>query len=581
MNTRRAKLRKRVLLGILGLIGLWLVLGLIFPPKAVTTPVHFTRNEQGKLVPDDGRSWPPSPALSLRFTRAAENNSLNATSVLNSFQDSRFACAHLAVVVDSPHLLAQRIAERLVVELGKQPYLNDITYIPQGEITREGDRATDLVIRVSVDGVKGVNLLLWHNLSAKVQVTASSSSLPDDINSSMAMMPQPTIRLTWKGDLDYKASAFGVESPSVHYQQAAGTIAASLGKSLGELCAEQMTKYGPLPALPAAFYPAYQPPPTFQFLTTYRAKRVSATRGLLAATDAAWRLTTTQPRNTLYQAVYRELAAKGWKTNSGRPDAGWGRLPMMKGNAVLTVATPIQQRYGPEYTVHYTAWMDTATQRKAIDTLLASHPPIETVSWLLPGMTAAQRRRVMDFISTYPPSTAAGWLTAATLQHEQGQQAAARESLLRAAVLVHFVQEKTALQSRIDDLTKKIGGGPLRLTPRLLNVCGLYAVPATGKTTPITVGLNEPAEYYALDADNEYCLYSLKVVPNKDGAGYSLETIESGKSMDSSSTRQIQAGERWPTSIEYLAANRRMLQFKVQLNAATPPRLQITTDMVR
>ncbi|HEY3376177.1 MAG TPA: hypothetical protein VGL77_01675 [Armatimonadota bacterium] len=389
MNMDRTRLRRLSVIILLGLFGVWLLISAI-PQRTVTDPVYFVRNGKGQFVAEDARTWPPRPLYSWRLARTNEHLALDMYSMTSAPTEAPFFCERLAIVASSPHPLAQRIAEHLVLALGKAPFITAIAYYPCDGMLRDTSPAADLILRVRVADVSRRNLLCWQTATASVDVTGSSSLVSEDMNYTMNALTPWIVRMEWHGHQAYTQRGVSLESWSARYQYEAASIAAQVATSFLQACGEQQKTHDYLSALPSAFYPAYQSPPSFQFLSTYHATLLACRSTLLTPTDIAWKFTTIRSQRMVGADICRELAPQGWKL-AGNPESGWRRLSLTKGTAALTIATIDSRDGGPEYTAHYTQLEDACLQQQAIDVLLAQHPPKKTVAWLVHNMTLAQR----------------------------------------------------------------------------------------------------------------------------------------------------------------------------------------------
>ncbi|MHB9133767.1 MAG: hypothetical protein ACYDBB_22105 [Armatimonadota bacterium] len=516
---RKLGRRRRVLRVLYLLLALGVLLWFVVPPKVATTPVHFVR-QAGKLVAEDGRTWPPVQTFSINISRSAAHDGLTSTASSSSPDGSRLPCARLAVVAGGNDLLTRRISECLVPELGKQAFINDITYYPGGLPLPAGIRKPDLIIVVTAARPRESGFAITHTVKTSVHVTASPQIAALSNGSlDFETIPCRLTGINWTGNLEHDSTTVGLYTRSLRYQQAAASIAGQVGASLGKYCADQLKPPGGLlPELPAAFYPPYQSPPAFPALTQYGAKQLLATHGLLTTTDACWAFDAQQPPSTVLPALNAALRREGWKPQFPITSGNYAMTLIARGNTrFLHVMAQYRKKAPYHYDVRYVACLPKVERERLINDLLAKNPAPEMVTLFLSSFPPERKRALLLTLHQATPGTVLTWLTLAQLEIDQGRRTDARAALQRAHILLRTIEDGSSYLTRIDELTKKVGTVADTLTPALLKSCGFQRLGKPGTQQKYPVLLGQSLLFYWPSRDDGIATIAVHLANNNAG----------------------------------------------------------------
>ncbi|HEY3416804.1 MAG TPA: hypothetical protein VGM23_07970, partial [Armatimonadota bacterium] len=360
---------------------------------------------------------------------------------------------------------------------------------------------------------------------------------------------------------------------STRYQQEAASIAAQVGKSLGEYCANTFKSSGQLPGLPAEFYPPYQAPPAFPALARVNAKQVSSMHGLFTATDACWQFTAPKAPWEVYAELATALKPEGWTPE----------FPLRKGNYAMTLIAGEGTRYFrvmAKYTEHspyqfsarYVATMPKAAYQRAVDRLLATTASPEVIDFFLSSLPPARQEPVLLALHARTPGTAESWCRLAEFYEQHGKRVPARDALQRTVVLLRTVDDTSKIQPRIDALEKKLGKVSKTVTAAQLRACGFRRLNAAGTQRTIDIGLDEPFLVFWPARDGSMATLAIRIVRRAAG-GYECVLVEKTETMSYTSREPISGNRLSHFSPIDLSLH---LEIIVEHDDATPPHFTLS-----
>ena len=520
------------------------------PPGVPDGPIRLVRDEQGRLVSVDGTERP-----GFRFeVQAAKIDAQNNFSAFHSSTRSeqpRFACRRLAIFNLSDHLLIERTGGLLLDHLKQLGYVEQIDYYPAGHSTEVGQLAPDIIITLDMDRIAESGLI-GQTLEADIVVSAGSDFAKGNTSYSDGLGP-PVVEFRWRGNLQHRSTTSGVSSSAAKFKLAAENIASHVGDSLNKLFDEYYEKDGPLPKMPEIFYPAYREPPPMPWLETHGARQVTSYHGLTTHNDTVWRFTTDRDPAEVFFDIHEQLDGAGWKSNSDiaeRESVKYQR--MSRGAAVVeifvddphtsasipTVAEDDLQSPTLFY-VHYRDRMTRDELAEAIDRAFDTGAPVDTLILFQNNWTKPQRRRAIQMFEDNQPKKADSWLVVARAYHDLEENDKALVALAKAKAMLRTVAQWNELNKKIEKLAEELGDEELIDQPldvELLGELGFIEITPGVDVLPIELALDEPAHFFAHDADGRLKTVSVRVirVASKDGdTPYGMAHVDSMKSMRS------------------------------------------------
>lgn len=526
---------------VLALVGAGGCLWFGMSPRVLAVPAHLERGDDGKWPADPNRQG--GPWLEVQAAVSTSNNSSNAFAVSSKSSHAGFACARLILVNRSKHLLLARAGEVLVERLKELGFVRQIEYYPFGFNPTPGGPAPDLLLTLDAREVKGSTGPWWEEVDAQVVLTASND-LPGCGHGYSDNLTPPVVRLDWCCELHHRSTSRGVASSAARYKQAADNVGKQLASALGKELAERLKKEGPLPALPAAFYPAYRPAPALPMSDLGRLELVWSWHGMMSRNESLWQWTSDRPVRELVDELAGRLKEAGWKTGDvDRKDRPY--LRATRDNTVLVAYLPAERAQGaspaPGLFAHYTDRMTAAEVESAIDQALADGAPTDVLLCLENAWTKAQSQKLVERLKKAPPRTPQAALTLARLYNRTGDKDLARAELPRVQALLRTVSDYNDLQNQAKKLAKNLGDEKALDKP--IDVTRLAGFGFTelkhGQTVPPReVALDEPAHYYFVDPKGKLHTVSVRVIrPGGGNTGAcdlaSVESTEHGRSWGS------------------------------------------------
>ncbi len=329
---------------------------LIKPPQVPQGPIRMVRGPDGRMAPAEAHEEDTGLDFEALAAQTRCTDSVSAFSSTTSSANTRFACRRILIVNRSDHLLMRRMAPRLLEHLANVECAQEVDYSPGGRIGAPGDPAPDVVVTLTMPSFKETGSIGRTQLKATI-VAVAGNSLTAGHDSGVDSRTPPTLRFDWKATVEHESTTTGVASRSAKYKPQAEDIARQLGDALVKLINGYNEKYGPLPDLPAAFYPAYIPTGPLPFLDGHTLEPVASWHGLMVSNDSCWRLSA--PADALAD-IRKKMESAGWSVSSDGGDPATPALSGRRGEARLLIC-----RAGKEgdYYVRYVVRMPTMRPR--------------------------------------------------------------------------------------------------------------------------------------------------------------------------------------------------------------------------
>ncbi len=487
---------------------------LIKPPQVPKGPIRMVRGPDGRLAPDKTEEQEDGLNFEALAANTRSTDSISAASSTTSARDTRFACRRILIVNRSDHLLMQRMAPRLLEHLANLQCAQEVDYSPGGRIGNPGDPAPDVVVVLSMPSFEETGGIGQSRLTATI-VAVAGNSLTGGHTTVIDNLTPAVLRFNWKATVDHQSTTTGVASRSAKYKPQAEDIARQLGDALVKLLNGYSEKYGPLPDLPAAFYPAYTPTGPLPFLDGYTLEPVASWHGLMVSNDSCWRLSA--PAGALAE-IRKKMETAGWSVAAEDGDNGSPGLSARRGDARLSI-------YGAgmdgDYYVRYVVRMSQGEAQAAIDSTLADTGPTDLLLLFSRSWSDAQRTRALGLLRTRPLTTADANLSVAEMCQGAGRDSQARECLARAAALMLITPDAPELTTRARGIARRLNAEPLLdAPPTAATMLAAGFTELTPGAPPLTreLALDEPALLFLKGPDGKVTAASVRMARTDTGA---------------------------------------------------------------
>jgi hypothetical protein len=526
-----------LLLIFLGAGGLFLWFG--WRPKLPVSPVHLTRDANGRLTPTANDSGASGVHLELNAATISVSNQLSTTTSEGRPGGARFACRRMAIVNNSNHFLMERVGAALLQQLKDLRGFQQVDYYPYGERLPLGDLAPDLMVALKLAEIKTSGLPGSRKLHARIVMSATSG--PYDYPSyHFDGLDGPLVQLSLRTTLDHDSTTTGVGTPSSRHKLASEDIAKQLGGALTKKLNELYEKDGPLPAFPDRFYPAYIQPPHLPLPADGHCELIASHHGLMKANESIWRLATNRSLPDVLTGLETRLQQAGWKTESLQTDLNsLPHLRMLRKEDIVMVYPKRQERSpssgtvvvhnltaekaekGPVHGVVFVYFADRMSRKaraEVIGELLSNGCPIETLLMLESMMDRPLRERLYQRIEADPPAAPRAWLLLARWHEVAKRTEKAKQALHRAHLLLRTVADDDDIERQVKKLAKKLGEQLPRQVvaePGELESLGFVKL-TPGTVTEHELSLNQGALFYT-QAGDRLTTFLVRVVQQGGG----------------------------------------------------------------
>jgi hypothetical protein len=500
-------------------------------PSVPPGPIRLVRGADGRLAPAEAPE--PQAGLSLSAFAAAtrSTDSLSSTSSTVSSDSTRFACRRILILDLCDHLLMQRVGPRLLEHLANLDAADQVDYVPGGDVAEAGGPAPDVIITLDMPSVHESGALTERKLTATIVCTAGTG-LAAGRSSTIDNMTPPSLSFQWTATLDHESVTNGIVPRSAKFAPQADDIARQLGDALVKLLNGYSEKYGPMPELPAAFYPSYEPAGPLPFLDGYALEPIASWHGLMASNDSYWRLSAPAGAAGVLRDIRQKMQAAGWRVSAPGKDEDPSELRATQADAVLGIFPA--DKPAALY-VHYVRRMPRPELEHAIDATLTAATPTDALMLFSKNWSAAQRTRALDLLSSRPLPTADACLSLAEMCQGAGRNSQARDALARAGALMLVSADTGELATRARGIARRLGAEktldapPTRAT---MEAAGFTELTPNAPPLERELGLDQQALFYVSGPDGRTSAVGLSVVRAAQGAcqiAY-VESANGGKS---------------------------------------------------
>jgi hypothetical protein len=551
------------ILSVVGLVAATVLAFLWFglPPRVPTRPIRLVRGENGQMALADAPEQTSFISFEVHAGTIKAKNNFSSSSVSSHSDNSGFACARLAILNRSDHLLMARVGQSLLEELKPVALVREIAYYPAGFSPERGKLAPDVVITLDLDQLAEKSWPAWRSVEATFSVTAGNGP-PGCRNSYTDHLTPPLAEFDWEGKLHHVSTTSGVSSSAAKYKLVAENVAKQIAGALTKEFRERLEKEGPLPDLPQAFYPAYREVPALPFGKLGILELVTSWHGVMNHNQTLWRLTTDRPAADILGEMYRRLAAMGWKGRDSSKAPGQNYLRMTHNDATIVAYRPSPQETPPsssakdlvlcispslsaKESVLYIQYVDRMTEgemRAAIDEAIGKGAPTDILICFERLWSEDQSRRILQLLRSRPTRTPQASLALANLYHHRlKQDDRARSELLRASALLRTITQYSDLESRVRNLAKELGDEKLAerpIEPRVLEELGFIELKPGVQARSREIGVEEPVHFYVKTSKGSIKIISVRVIESTSAGSESyqlayVDSIERGRSWGS------------------------------------------------
>jgi len=506
------------------------------PPQVVREHVGLVRGPDGKLVPAQGPTKPRGTSFEVYAGKLAANDTMTSVCATSSGDRARYACRRLAVFNRSEHLFMLRMGGQLVDRLKELPYVERIDYYPPGSGPEEGALAPDVAITLDLKEWQESGLVWQRKVEASIVVTAGTRLAASNSHYQDSLSP-PVLDFAWQGRLEHRSTTKGVASSAARYKQVSEDCAKQIANALRKQFDADREKYGPLPKLPEAFYPAYRGPQAMALGEAYPLEPLAAWHGPMNRCDAMWRLATDRDPGEVIGDMRKRLEAAGWKTSDSSDRPGSVHLRMKRESAVLevfpegqgasaqppTVQGPVASQ--PRERIMYIHYLDRMTDKElaaAVERSLAEGAPIDVLGLFENSWTQDQCRRILAKMEGARPKDPDGWLTLSRLYSRLQQVPKARDAVLKAHAMERTVPDVSGLRGRIAAMAKALGDESLAKRPTdagLLKELGFVELKPGVAIPDREIAADEPACFLATDRNGKLRTIAVRVKDASPSAG--------------------------------------------------------------
>ena len=138
--------------------------------------------------------------------------------------------------------------------------------------------------------------------------------------------------------------------------------------------------------------------------------------------------------------------------------------------------------------------------------MLDAGAPLKTVLIFEQQFGEDEWRQLVTILEVSPPKSPEAWSVLARQYHRRKDDAAAREALRRAWVLLRTAPNPGDLKIKLKQLAKDLGIEEVHdeaVSPELLDELGFIAVGVETPIPAIEIGVDEPVHFYWFDDDRE------------------------------------------------------------------------------
>ncbi len=497
---------------------------------------------------------------SLEAAKLNADNGFFASHTSSYASHAGFACRRVVIMNESDHPLLVHVGEALPQRISSLEFVDDVKYLAADESLPLGTKSPDLWISLDLDRIETSGLIPRRTVEADITVNVGSS-LATGRNSVHDSSSPPIVESNWQGKLEHRSTVVGLTTDKF----------ARVGENVLEVVANHVTKHlqklhedhGPAPSFQAAFYPGYTKTPTLFQLEDQGGKLVSSTHGMMFGNETFWRVTLEGAPAALFTTLQDRAEQAGWTTRVRNETSGQEHLSLThnEDRFDIFVARQAVQR-NPQTAssanaaapkVLYARYVDRLSRtelQSAASRQLDEGGPLAALLGVSRYFDGEQRKQYFELLETRYASSPAAWTTLADEYARRKQPDRAQEAVRRAHWLAKFDPASKNHATAIKKLAKKLKVNDLhkaRATIDLLRTMGLTEIVAGESTSPVEIGLNEPALFFVTDDDQNWQVLNFRIQRfgnNNASPRYKMATATvSPNSSSWSSGRLLPTGE--------------------------------------
>ncbi len=493
------------------------------------TPFKLQRDASGKLVPVTTDRFDDTSGTTANLSAAsldASNATISSHSVSHS-DNAGFHCRRVAIMNYSDHPLAAQVGKALPDQLAKLNFVEAVEYYPAGSAPPVGSQSPDHWITLDLGNLVTSGIMPRLGIEAAITVTAGSTIAKGQYSMHDSSSP-PIVTGLWKATIKHKSTMTGFATDK--FSLVARNISEQLGEQVTEHLQTMHDKFGPAPAFHADFYPGYTSTPPQLTFDDWGAEQITSTHGLMFRNETFWRITTTDSVVSLLTDVQSRFEQDGWKTGHFTASDASCHLAMTRAEDRLDMF-PIRDAYSPSpsatgdgdgtsaakpttVVVHYVDRLSRSELQAAAGRQLAQEGPLQSLAALASFFSPAQRVRYVELLETEDSNSAWVWRTLANQYSNMKQIDKSRAALRKAHWLSKFDPATNDQHAAIKNLAKRLKMEDVlkeNMSVDLIREFGIPELTLNEATTPVVVGLDQPAFFYAVDGKGAWHLLNWRV----------------------------------------------------------------------
>lgn len=450
------------------------------------------------------RSDSGSPALSFNVGKTESSSMMSSASTSSSHDNSTFNCGRVLFIETDPGRFSQRIAQQVVRGLTNCPVIEHVEVARSFDKVTDGLEAPDLFVRIHVVDVSRSGLL---SSTIKARVRCAFGSAPwSSSHYTQRRSSSPSVQFNWTGTVENESKFSGVRSD--RYAETVQSIADQFVKGISNEVASLSAKYPAVPELPRSFYGPYQPVGDFDCLKELKAKRACSNHGLFSHNDTFWEFETASNPAPQLQHVIDQLSSNDWKVGyAALTNTMDQSVELHSGDTTLEIfredrfmANPAVEPPVARFVAHYHKPFSDAEIDAALDTILTNQPAIEKLLPFQSAFSSRQRSAFNALLEKAPSRNPIVCLQLAETYWGRKQTNAAIDMLVRAKALRVALNDYSQIDSRIDDLAKKISPKKelkVEVTPEVCRELGFFEATKSTQHIETERKFDEPVIWFA------------------------------------------------------------------------------------
>lgn len=427
-------------------------------------------------------------------------------------------------------MAARRLAQRLV----KLPFVDQVEYLPAGELPAPGSKAPDLYLMLDAN-LRSWSLPFYGRTDAVVSAQLSNTPLFSAGDTQRA--PEGVAATcSLSGTLQLACNRFGLALGVAAYEEVANNIANWFGGAAEDQLQAADNSGGTLPHLPAAF--AFREAPKLANLGMAN----ESAYGWFLHNRSLWRLEDARPANVVIDALAAELRQSSWTEKRRRGTGDTTAVTLARGDERLTMHrqseikddSSFQLRPQPQLAparpeswasdrpilVVYEHPFSAAEVGVVADEVLVSEnaQPLLLLLFLdraAPEQRARLRAAIRASIANGAVLSAVGWLQLAQDAHQDDAHDEAMQAIQNAWLLCHLSIAAESDEEPIAEFAAKLGVELPPVTRASLESLGLTILERDlDKTVRCMAG---QSRLFVCVKDGQAVTFRIRLVRARDG----------------------------------------------------------------